>query len=289
MNGEDTESLKSFYGYKETFAKSTTWVGVPKDLKFVHTSNPYEDEDGDDIVSPLDQTTFDDAAQNQDFGLGPASYPAYATHGLEALSQVATQDQYNYAPQAPMGHQRSASQHSHIQVNTSPQLQQSTPSQGLDFILNPASNLSPVETGSNIDPRLHSQTPTGPPSQRQSPTHVRTQSLASVGGLASSRAKGLFHRGAIEDLELAYLLRDARNHALAWMDLYDLNLFFSCQVPVLAVDCPLLLYSCACLSAKSLARVDGRRPIMDGQVAKARQSKVCFQRETHRQSQAHLR
>lgn len=55
------------------------------------------------------------------------------------------------------------------------------------------------------------------------------------------------------------------------MDLFDLDLFFAAQVPVLAVNCPLLLYSCASLSAKSLARVNGRRPIM-GMVSK--QSKL---------------
>ncbi|EME87357.1 uncharacterized protein MYCFIDRAFT_97003, partial [Pseudocercospora fijiensis CIRAD86] len=153
MNGEDTDSLKSFYGYKETFAKSTTWVGVPKDLTFVHTSNPYEDEDADEFGPgpALAHQSFGHAQRDHEYALDQAAYPAYATHGLEALSH------------------------------------------------------------------------------------------------------------------LAYLLRDARNHALAWMDLYDSNSFFAARVPVLAVDCPLLLYSCACLSAKSLARVDGRRPIMDGQ------------------------
>ncbi|KXT04323.1 hypothetical protein AC578_7975 [Pseudocercospora eumusae] len=276
MNADDTDSLKSFYGYKETFAKSTTWVGVPKDLKFVHTSNPYEDEDGDGLALGLAHPCFENTQRHQDYGLDQSTYPAYATHGLEALSQVATQDQYGYAPQAAMTHHRSASQHSQSQVGASPQIQHTTPSQGLDFILNPTSNLSPAETGSNIDPRLHSHTPTAPASQHQSPIHVRTQSMTSVGGLASSRGKGTFSRGAIEDPELAYLLRDARNHALAWMDLYDSNSFFAARVPVLAVDCPLLLYSCACLSAKSLARVDGRRPIMDGQVAKSRQSKMEF-------------
>ena len=58
------------------------------------------------------------------------------------------------------------------------------------------------------------------------------------------------------------------------MDLFDLNLFFATKVPVLAVKCPLLLYSCAALSAKSFARVKGRKPIMGGQVTTARQSRM---------------
>jgi hypothetical protein len=60
------------------------------------------------------------------------------------------------------------------------------------------------------------------------------------------------------------------------MDLFDLDLFFAQKVPVLAVHCPLLLYSCASLSAKSMARVDGKRPVMDGQIAQSRRSRLEF-------------
>lgn len=278
MNGEEQDSLKSFYGYKETFKKSTTWVDIPEQLTFVHTNNPYEEDEVVDADADNTnhgpqlhtQNPFDES-QIAQYGIGTisqASYPAYATHGLEALSAVASQDQYSYAA---ISHQRTGSQHSQTTNAMSPQ--HTTPSQNLDFILNPASNLSPPDSN-NIDPRLHSQTPIGPP--HNSPTHVRKQSFASVGGQASLRSKGPHTRGAIDDPELAYLLRDARNHALAWMDLFDLDLFFAAKVPVLAVDCPLLLFSCASLSAKSLARVNGRRPVMDGQVSVSRQSKMEF-------------
>lgn len=33
MNGDDQDSLKSFYGYKETFAKSTTYVASIRALE----------------------------------------------------------------------------------------------------------------------------------------------------------------------------------------------------------------------------------------------------------------
>jgi hypothetical protein len=111
MNGNDKGdgSLKSFYGYKETFAKETTWVAIPTDLTFIHTSNPYEDEDGEvvgDTAVFSQSTEFNVSRTDPDFSFSHTSYPAYATHGLEALSAVASQDQYSYGPtpQATMDH-----------------------------------------------------------------------------------------------------------------------------------------------------------------------------------------
>ncbi|KAI5370410.1 Putative zn(2)-C6 fungal-type DNA-binding domain, fungal transcription factor [Septoria linicola] len=273
MNGKEQDGLKSFYGYKETFAKSTTWVQVPQDLTFVHTSNPYEDEEGEDIgalsasAHMYQEPSVRDHSVTHDFNVNPASYSAYASHGLEALSAVATD---RYATQMPAlnGHQRTPS-HTSVQPVTTSGL-------GLDFILNPASqNVSPVSGGthSNIDPQLHAHSPTGP---LKSPTHVRNPSFASAGGRTSLQSfqgtQDYRGRTSIQDPELAYLLRQATEHTLCWMDLFDLDLFFAAKVPVLAVSCPLLLYSCASLSAKSLARVDGRRHIMGG--ATSQQSKM---------------
>lgn len=288
MNGDKgDDSLKSFYGYKETFAKETQWVSVPTDLTFIHTTNPYEDEEGEELSASLldpntqwlavEQPGFHHSRPVGDFTLPQSSYPAYATHGLEALSAVASQDQYSFAPPpAPMSrHERTASlQSQQTQPIISPPPSHATPSQGLDFILNPASNLSPAE--SNLDPQLHPQTPTAASVNTPlTPSHVRTTSL-STAGRTSLRSKGHHRRPAIEDPELAFLLRDYCERPGLWMDLFDLDLFFAAKVPVLAVTCPLLLYSCASLSAKSLARVNGRKPVMGGQVSTSRQSKMEF-------------
>lgn len=216
LNGEDQESLKSFYGYKETFGKSTKWVEVPKDLTFVHTSNPYEDEEGEDItlLTATTGTGEEDGRQDEAYstlGLNQTSYPAYATHGLEALSAVASRD-YNYAPAAPSAslnqHDGPTSTSQASPSTTSPQRTQITPSQHLDFILNPTSSgLSPTE--SNIDPQLHPQTPTtARPTSRHSSSHGRTASLTSHGGRTNPRSKGLNRRSAIEDPQLAFHLRD---------------------------------------------------------------------------------
>ncbi|KAI7327363.1 hypothetical protein KC315_g7176, partial [Hortaea werneckii] len=241
----------------------------------------------------------------------PGAYHGYATHGLEALSAVASsQDQYSYAPPpATMGQNEDVSQHSYSQVTPSPQQIGATPNQhqmdatpnqqhvdatpnqhgNLDFILNPASagGMTPAEP--NIDPQLNTGTPTHkepqfsqhqtPQLQKQSPihNHVRTSSYVSTLGRPRLHSEGsLVKQPAIDDPQLAFLLRDYSERAGTWMDLFDLNLFFATKVPVLAVRCPLLLYSCVALSAKSLARVNGRKPVMGGQITIGRQSRLEY-------------
>ncbi|EGP91270.1 uncharacterized protein MYCGRDRAFT_66114 [Zymoseptoria tritici IPO323] len=251
MNGGGG-SLSSFYGYKETFTREAQWVPVPKDLTFVHTSNPYEDEleDGEDASSltlGTNQANIDHAPRREsDISmLVPTSFPAYAANGLAALSAIATQEnQYSYAPPpVPVGHSRT--------IATAAQ-NQSTPSQNLDFILNPTSHLSPTATA--IDPRLNSPTP--PASTPSQQSHVRTHSsFRSNGDPTSLRLKGHDRRPAIDEPELAFLLRDYAERPGYWMDLFDLDLFFAARVP-------------------SLARVEGRKPVMGGQTGKSRQSKM---------------
>lgn len=281
MNGDPVarESLKRFYGYKETFDDRTVWVDVPQELTFVHTSNPYEDEDGlvhdeidDSTLMGNTSVLIDDKTQlATELSLSQALYPAYATHGLEALSAVASQDQYNYAPPPATMTQQDLSHTTHSDT-ASPQHSNATPAQNIDFILNNNNNnnSSAISSASpsNIDPRLHTPTSTsqtfGPP-QASSPHHVRTLSYTSTRPL-SLQSKGS-RPPPIHDRELAFFLRDFSERAGNWMDIFDLDRYFGAQVPALAVSCPLLLYSCAALSAKSLARVNGKRPPMNAHIS----------------------
>ncbi|KAM0717147.1 hypothetical protein Q7P37_006999 [Cladosporium fusiforme] len=282
MNGDPVsrESLKNFYGYKETFGPDSVWVPIPQVLEFITTNNPYDDDDGgpgnpnvghvDDgmghngMAFDLTRDTSDGDFARQ---LAQAAYPAYATHGLEALSAVASQDQYNYAPPppAPMATHDAPPSLSH---SASPQQSHETISQSLDSLLNVHATQPPLTSPPNIDPRLHH----GDPAQQQQmsqpqqqmqqplhheqPIHVRTSSYTPVRPPNLLLSKGTTGGGpAIRDPKLAFLMRDYSEHAGVWMDLFDLGQFFATEVPVLAADCPLLLYSCAALSAKSLSRV----------------------------------
>ena len=301
LNGQELGegNLSSFYGYKETFGKGTKWVEVPRELTFVHTSNPYEDEpeleqyggyaEGDTSFMPDGSRGYSTGkGANTDYDFGQSSYPAYAaTQGLEALSAVASRDEY-----APMSQHENVSPHL---STTSPQ-HQGQPVQNLDFILNPSAGGEQMPPA-NLDPQLHPRTPIRDAAgssttegemlqQQQSPNHVRTSSYTSShDGRPCLHLEGPISRhanarrgasGGIAEPELAFLLRDFSERAGMWMDLFDLGLFFAMTVPVQAVGCPLMLYSCVAVSAKSLARVDGRKPVMGGQVEASRRSRTEF-------------
>ncbi|KAH9822889.1 Fungal specific transcription factor domain [Teratosphaeria destructans] len=312
-----SDQLKSFYGYKETFSKETTWVHIPHHLTFVTTTNPYADDDAaaahhphstPDLFHPSppaadaglasslaalaeDAARYEQVRSEPDYNNFTPTVSDYATHGLEALSAVATQDQYNYAPPpAPMSHGDQLALQS--PSTTSPLESHATPSgppntttnNNLDFLLNPPAATTPADNP-NIDPRLHSEPPinncsqppdpTASAQRHPTPTHVRTPTYASSSRGPRLHSKGLHaRRPSIDDPQLAFLLRDFSERSGLWMDLFDLNLFFATKVPVLAKQCPLLLYSCAALSAKSLARVDGRKPTMGGQVTTERRSSM---------------
>ncbi|KAF2483912.1 hypothetical protein BDY17DRAFT_249552 [Neohortaea acidophila] len=281
MNAEDhgEGSLKNFYGYKETFGKHTTWVEIPKDLTFVHTSNPYDDgddrpggiagyDDGDTTFMTDDLASFHDTHAGAELDLHPTTYPSYATHGLEALSAVASQDQYSFAPPPSSmdTHDQTSPRQSAVQG-----LQPGPPatSQNIDYILNPSSAKGASPAISNLDPQLHSPTNSAKqayvssPEAHQSPfEHVRTSSYSPAHDRASLRRKGSSRGGggargaAITEPELAFLLRHYSECMGFWMDIFDHGLFFSSHVPTLA----------------GLARVNGRKAVMGGQITAKRQS-----------------
>ncbi|KAG9547401.1 hypothetical protein KCU71_g12959, partial [Aureobasidium melanogenum] len=100
MNGSDTDDvnggLKSFYGYKETFGKDSVWVAIPRNLTFVHTTDPYHEPDttlfhamsgAPELESRVDHSWNNTAEYPYPFG-------SSSTHGLEALSAAASGDHY---------------------------------------------------------------------------------------------------------------------------------------------------------------------------------------------------
>lgn len=181
-------NLKNFYGYKETFNKDATWVDVPKELKFIYTNNPYEDSedviDAGEANRPEGQgATLEAVLPQQHDGANSANeqlvrvgYPEYATQGLEALSVVASQNQYNYASSPPAMTQDEQLTLQRALQQASGELEVSHPAsnQRLGYISNPASSKTVDSEPSNIDPDLSSVT-------------LNTDSLAS-----SSKADGPF-------------------------------------------------------------------------------------------------
>ncbi|OQO12774.1 hypothetical protein B0A48_02238 [Cryoendolithus antarcticus] len=259
MNGDPklSENLKSFYGYKETFRQETTWVAVPTELQFVHTNNPFEDEVGKREEGVQGQraagTGLEQRTDPRRLGeqSSHTTYPSYATHGLEALSAVASRDEYHYAPPpATMAAEGSLP----VTQNRDAELTR------------PPSAKPPSRT--NIDPQLHSS-----PVSYHSSTNVRTSSRSSFRDTSLPFPRTLDPQTQ-RKAEIAFLLRDFSERAGAWMDLFELGQFFAMQVPIMAKQTPLLLYSCVALSAKCLARVNGRKPVMGGQICPRRRSSI---------------
>lgn len=69
-----------------------------------------------------------------------------------------------------------------------------------------------------------------------------------------------------QDHEVAFLLRWFSEGPGNWMDLFDLGTYFASYVPVKSRDNALLRYAALAYSAKALARVQGRKPVMGGSV-----------------------
>ena len=159
LNGQrlGESSLKSFYGYKETFGTHAVWVDIPQDLTFVHTINPYDDDEEPQYSKCDDDSSFatGDTLRNHahtdmsNYDLAQATYPAYATHGLEALSTIASQDQPVLAPPPASIARRSRSKRP---MTTAESPRSAIPTgQSRDRAL----DLPPA----NIDPRLHQPAP----------------------------------------------------------------------------------------------------------------------------------
>nr|POE86990.1 hypothetical protein CFP56_64020 [Quercus suber] len=99
-----------------------------------------------------------------EFEPAPTSYPQYATRGLEALSAVASQGQYNGAEIPPPLHSSTAGAPSSRSLPTSTSPQQgiaASSKQTSAHKSNLSVDVSPATDG-NIDPRLQCVPPTAP-------------------------------------------------------------------------------------------------------------------------------
>ncbi|TKA80339.1 hypothetical protein B0A49_03652 [Cryomyces minteri] len=280
MNGADDReenNLKGFYGYRETFGEGSVWVQVPKQqVTFVDNSDPYN--------QPPSPTLEAFATTMEQAGRHPQGYPGAdwpisgppshahnnsSTHGLEALSAAASGDHYSYVPpQAHMMRQDIA--YSPVEGTSSmptttparsvtdPLSPQASvaPSHNLRFILNPSSAAS-----TPIDPSLRS------PFERMSTYHQRS---VSRGILIDPQLE----EKALQEHEIAFLLRHFSEGPGQWMDLFDLGTFFASDVPVKAVSNNLLKYAAVAYAAKALGRVHGRKPVMGGPASRQAEIEV---------------
>lgn len=106
MNGS-SDSLKTFYGYKDTFSDDHVWLDIPEQVTFINVTDPYSetdpalptlDHDSMDQIPNMDALEeFTTAETRAETPMAPFSN---VTNGLEALSAAASVDSYLYMPLA---------------------------------------------------------------------------------------------------------------------------------------------------------------------------------------------
>lgn len=215
------------------------WVRVPKQCRripdgssaspfslccgtvtFIHTTNPYESDDGPQLL-PGD------------------AIPSANSNWGEFEHQISWQSANTVPPEFSSTHgsthglealSAAASGDHYFQDYRQPEplsrLAQTAAAHEL--------SLSPP-----IDPQLHSSLATRT-SDNQGPLSLNSTTLDD---------------DIKSDDDVPFLLRYFSEGPGAWMDLFDLNQYFSVDVPVKASACPLLLYAAIALSAKALAQI----------------------------------
>ena len=235
-------------------------------VTFINTSDPYNDP-----LSPeLDGMSGTPTQSSPSFDHHPnGAWPSTdniqqsngmpSTHGLQALSAAATREHLEYmSHNGP--HRSSILAHTDHLHSPTPSISTMEPpisppvsisNHNINFILN-----HPAASSPPIDPNLQSPfTPSEGFTHRVSLTH-HPQVCPHI------------EADAEEAHEIAFLLRHFSEGPGYWMDLFDLGTYFASYVPVKALGNPLLKYAAVAYAAKALGRVQGKKPIMGGNVSR---------------------
>ncbi|KAL8638064.1 MAG: hypothetical protein Q9228_004743 [Teloschistes exilis] len=261
MNSADGRNLNSFYAYKNTFDSDSVWLDIPKNVTFVNIQDPYALPSSPEVEEALDEPLpFLDPRSVGEVEVDHVSYTDPADppiQGLEALSAAAlfmpsetsvSQESLSH-PRDDIPNTKSPLAENGLELGTRLSVQAQAPSistnNNLDFILNPASTLSP-----QIDPNL--------------PSFESSQSMAEAcrksGGARAMQAKASTETSH----KVAFLQRHFSEVTGRWMDLFDQTTFFSSQIPVKSISNPLLKHAACAYAAKQLGRVGGFQHITGG-------------------------
>ena len=220
-------------------------------MTFINTTNPYLDPDFDAVSS----TSGDSPLPCE-----PRSVTSWPTQSkIPSVTSISSSGQdvhpaaLCYTPELEG-----------LTPLDTPSMLQSPPASSVGTPISPPLSLAnthfrsvlhhaPSMTPPPIDPRLASPLPDHIPRSSSVATNQRP---TYTGYLAEP------------DYEVAYLMRWFSEGPGYWMDLFDLGTYFSSYVPVKAQENPLLKYAALAYSAKALARVHGRKPIMGGSVTR---------------------
>ncbi|KAF7714198.1 Fungal Zn(2)-Cys(6) binuclear cluster domain-containing protein [Penicillium ucsense] len=246
---EGRGELKGFYSYKNTFNKDSVWLDIPKHVIFVDNSDPY----AEDLEIAESSAIALAQARNQRWGSTSKSSDT-DSHGLEALSAVASHDRFAYSPMAQSTPETisypspNRSRSSMMPPPASPSVSISAASNNtnINFLLNPSNSISPPLDSALAPDQRNASLPSRPAILSRSSVEHRSDGHAET------------------DFEAAFLLRHYTEGPGLWMDLYDLGTYFASCVPVRARINPLLKYAACAYAAKQLGRVSGAKAKMGG-------------------------
>lgn len=235
-------------------------------VTFINTSDPYNDPlspelDGMSGTPTQSSPSFDHHSN----GAWPStdniqqSNGMPSTHRLQALSAAATREHLEYmSHNGP--HRSSILAHTDHLRSPTPSISTMEPpisppvsisNHNINFILN-----HPAASSPPIDPNL------------QSPFTPSEEFTHRVSSTRHSQVCPHIETDAEEAHEIAFLLRHFSEGPGYWMDLFDLGTYFASYVPVKALGNPLLKYAAVAYAAKALGRVQGKKPIMGGNVSR---------------------
>lgn len=226
-------------------------------VTFINTTNPYLDPDFD---------TMSTASAESPTSFEPRSVTSWPGHNrfTTATSTPISGPLHNspmcYTPELDA-----------LPALDTPSMLQSPPASSVGTPISPPLALA----NSHFRPMLHQALSITPPPidpQLASPLSHHPDQIPRSSSISTSRRTPSYASSTSDrDYETAYLLRWFSEGPGYWMDLFDLGTYFSSYVPVKAHDNLLLKYAALAYSAKSLARIQGRKPIMGGSVTRLAQ------------------
>ncbi|KAH8700798.1 hypothetical protein BGW36DRAFT_425604 [Talaromyces proteolyticus] len=274
MNKDEVSSgrggLNGFYSYKNTFDEDSVWLEIPKEVIFVDNSDPdLEELEASLLAADSDIDGHHTNGWGHEFPLIDQD-----SHGLSSLSNAATQSHYTFHDSVgtpTTDNSRISLSHSNLPAPApttisspnksrgvmpppaSPSVSITSSNNNINFLLNPSSSMSPP-----IESRL--TTPLGV----RDPSYTPNATTLSRNTTIHSRSEPKVESSH----EVAFLLRHFAEGPGYWMDLFDIEIYFSSLVPVKALSNPLLKYAACAYAAKQLSRVQGSKPVMGGRCSK---------------------
>ncbi|MCJ1271014.1 hypothetical protein MMC22_010913 [Lobaria immixta] len=268
MNATENESgtgqnLSGFYAYKNTFDEDSVWLDIPKNgqskFTFVNVSDPFAETPSPELDGKVSTPGQSPCVQQQQQewetrnDLQDVS-ARLSPLGLETLSTAAL-DKFPHVNMIPR-----VLSYEEETDSTSMRL----PTPGVENVT-AAMSSTPLITPVDLNIILSSSpagNPAADPSLQSAP-----RARSDVFSRHSNRSPRFTSKPRSEVIpetkpEIAFLLRHFSETSGQWMDLFDLDSYFSSYVPIKALSNPLIKCAVCAYAAKHLSRVKDSKAVI---------------------------